>query len=428
MTYDERVHTRARRALAFAAAVVVHGALLWLHNVDDAQVKPRVQWQVDDDSTPIEVTLRKTEPPKEPTTTTTTPPAPALVLPAAPDRAPAGQDAAHTEVTAAAATSASPAPATTTPPGADPASYAPRNVGSGTLITDVVVGLDAKGPRPSTRALGEALDFQPDSEQDKRLSGGQLAVARATRRLRGDLAFADVTLGLGDDWFRSVKDATQRQFRPAPSDLANPGEVSREAILANYLRDPTAWDDDARAALDSMLKSQGYASKDPTERLPLGNSANLGQAADTMLRRSTVNDLLRRKEAGLAVRFAFEVDVHHAADGAVTAIDVLRDEFERSLVDKLRVAVERALQEAPPVPERVAHGLPFRSRWLMVATWYLDPPRPLFATSNSLFTDDGAAPPLMLGGNFDVSKDGVDGPSFDVKMKTSAELLDVTPL
>ncbi|MDP2340824.1 MAG: hypothetical protein Q8O67_07700 [Deltaproteobacteria bacterium] len=398
--------------------------LLWLHDVDAAKVKPKVQWQVDDDSAPIEITLRKktTEPEQQQQpTTTTTAPAPRLPAPAP---APVPAD----DVVASADPDPDPRPpAASNDP---PPSYAPRNVGTGRLIDDVVVGLDKRGPRPSTRALGEALDFQPDSEQDKALSGGKLAVARATRRLRGDLSFADVSMGLGDDWFRGVKDATQRAFRPSPGDLDNPDDVSRASILANYLRDPAGWDEEARAALENQLQAMRVASRDPIDRLPLQNSANLGQAADTMLRRSTVDDLLRRKEAGLAVRFAFEVDVHHAADGAVTAIDVLRTEFERSLVEKVRMAVERAVQEAPAVPERVAHGLPFRSRWLMVATWYLDPPRPMFATSNSVMTRDGEggrmAPPLGIGGNFGPGEN--DTSSFDVKLKTSAELLDVTPM
>ena len=422
------MRTRWRKRWALAAAVGVHGALLWLHDVDDARVKPKVEWQIDDDSAPLQVTLLKPppkptpdEPPEAPTTTTAPVPAAPPVAAADP---PDDADDAPADAPADAPTSTSPEPAPS-----DPApDLAPRTIGSGKLIEDVVVGVDARGPRPSTRALGEALDYQPDSERDKRLSGGALAVARANRSLRRDLAFHDVTVGLGDDWFRSIKDAAERGFRPTPSDLDNPAEVTREAILANYLRDPTSWDDDARAALEPLLQADRLASKNPIERLALGNSANLGQAADTMLRRSTVDDLLRRKDAGLAVRFAFEVDVHHAADGAITAIDVLRNEYERSLVEKVRMAVEGALLDVDAVPDRVARGLPFRSRWLFVATWYLDPPRPRLTSSNSMFTSDDGAPALMLGGTFDVTKEGVKSSSLDVKMKTTAELLDVTPL
>jgi hypothetical protein len=154
----------------------------------------------------------------------------------------------------------------------------------------------------------------------------------------------------------------------------------------------------------------------------------LAQPTTSALRRATIDDLLRRKEAGFSVRFAFDVDVHHAADGAVTAIDVLRTDFERVLVEKVRVAVEQAVHDAPPVPPRVAQGGPFRSHWLFVATWYIDPPRPRRTSSNSRFASDGGAPALMFGGTFDVGPAGLQTSSLDVKLKTSAELLEVVPL
>ena len=428
----------------------MHALLLCQHGFDDVRVQPRVQWQVDDDHTDdrglrpvIEVTLQ---------------PAVAVIDPLARTAAaaedthaasvPKNRDRVGEQPRAQAQPPKVPpdiavAPLPAPPPSSSAAGTSswfttassvpvpdptPARLGSGSLMKDVVTGLEAAGPRPSTKALGEALDYQPESERDQKLSGGKLAAARANRALKRDLAFHDVTVGLADDWFRTLKDATERHFRPTPGDLDNPAEVTRVAIVANYLKDPSSWDDDARAALEPFLQADRLASKNPIERLALGNSASLGQANDTLMRRSTIDDLLRRKDAGLAVRFAFEVDVHHAADGAITAIDVLRTEFERALVEKVRLAVQRAVQAAPPVPAQVAHGRPFLSRWLLVATWYLDPPRPHFASSNSLFTDDGTPPPFMISGTFDVAQAGISSSSVDVKMKSSAELLLVTPL
>ncbi len=296
-------------------------------------------------------------------------------------------------------------------------------------MNDLITGADAKGPRPSNAALEAALDDVPANDADKGLAGAALAANKAGRRLRRDIAFDDVSNGLGDDWFRDMKKAATRQWHVDTADLDNPGDVSREKIVANYLRDPSSWDDEARKSLEIFYAAESLSSKDPIARLPLGTSASIGTYTTSTLRHSTVDDLLRRKEAGFAVRFAFDVDVHHAADGAVTAIDIARSEFERALVEKVRIAVERAVADQPPVPPRVANGGPFRSHWLFVATWFLDPPRPHMSSSNSMFTDQRGAPMMMFGSTFDVRPDGrLTTQDFDVHLKTSAELLEVVPL
>ncbi len=451
------MRARSRRWLAGGGALLVHGAALWLHaDADDVQVvKPHVQWlaAVDVEAAAIEVVLRAppAQPHSQPQRQPQPPPASAepVVPPSSAEAASSPEvlpDGAVDEARSPSSPPSSPAPPSlpspTAPSSSVPSPTAPsatepsssssssssvRLPAVGARMNELLTGADARGPRPSNRALGEALDFQPESEQDKLLGGGALAAARGTRRLQRDLAFDAVTVGLGDDWFRSVKSAAERAFQPDVRDLDNPGDVTRQKIAWNYLRDPSSWDDEAKAALQIFLEADRLSSKDATERLMPAENPSMGSVPTSSLRAATVDDLLRRKEAGLSVRFAFEVDVHHGNDGAVTTIDVLRTEFEKGLVEQVRLAVSRAVADAPPVPPRVANGGPFRSRWLFVATWYIDPPRPRLTSSNSLFAEDGA-PALMFGATFDVGNDGLAVQNLDVKLKTTAELLEVTPL
>jgi hypothetical protein len=232
---------------------------------------------------------------------------------------------------------------------------------------------------------------------------------------------------MASDWFREVRTAAERGFRPIPSDLDNPAEVAQVAILANFLKDPSSWDDEAKRVRGPMLAATSLHSQDPIKRLALGNSATLGAAADSSLRKSTVVDLLTRKEAGLSVRFAFEVDVHHDSEGRVTAIVVLRNAAEKALQEKIRLAIDDAIRGTGLAPAIINGGQPFRSRWLFAATWFIDPPGCLLSPSDAL----GAVPGQLAmgcGGSFDVGSDGVKTSSFDVQQKVTAELLRIIPL
>jgi hypothetical protein len=291
----------------------------------------------------------------------------------------------------------------------------------------LVQGPGSKGPRQSTRSLAAALDFRPEQDEDFGKSGAVLAAARAERHLRASLAFHDVTVGMASDWFREVKQAAERGFRPGAADLDNPGEVSRAAIMANFLQDPSSWDDEAKRVLGPLLQATSLHSQDPIKRLALGASANLGSHNDTQLRMSTIEDLLRRKEAGLSVRFAFEVDVHHDGEGKVTAVDVLRSHFEKQLQEKIRLAIDDAVKAAATAPALIAGGKPFRSRWLFAATWFIDPPGCLAMPSDAMGATPGV-PQVSCGGTFDVTSEGVATSSFDVRQRVTAELLRVTPL
>lgn len=290
------------------------------------------------------------------------------------------------------------------------------------------VGGDAeRGPGQSVGSLRAALDFQTDEDADFGTSGAALAAKKATRALRADIAFHDVTVGMASDWFREMGKSAERGFRPTPSDLDNPAEVAQAAIMSNFLKDPSSWDEEAQQVLGPMLRATSLHSQDPVKRLALGNSANLGASSDSQLRATTVKDLLMRKEAGLSVRFAFEVDVHHDGEGQITAIHVLRKETERALQEKIRLAIDDAVRTAAPAPALINEGRPFRSRWLFAATWFIDPPGCLLTPSDAF----GAAPGQLgvgCGGSFDITGEGVKTSSLDVQQKVSAQLLRITPL
>ncbi len=418
-----------RRRLATGIAVGLH-ALLALLIGQRAVVheQPRVRWENDvvtervavtldmrrTPYTPPTTTLPAASTPKTTTTTTTTVP-PAVTAPTAPT-------AAAIATTAPAIDAPTMAPTVDSTDGVAVVDRSPRGEHAPGSLLLAIRGADDRGPQPSQQALEGALDFVPDADVDAGKSGAALAASKAGRHLRADVAFHDVSVGMANDWFRQIRGAAERGFRPTPSDLDNPNDVARETIVGNFLRDPGSWDDEAKRVLTPLLAATSYHSQDRIKRLALGNSAALGQAPDTRMRKSTLDDLLRRKEAGLSVRFAFEVDVHHDKNGQVTAIDVLHREFERALVEKVRLAIDDAVKQATPAPTTLNNGQPFRSRWVLAASWFIDPPGCTFAPSDSMGLEPGDKL-LNCGGSFDLG--GSKGSSFDVQQTITAELVRV---
>lgn len=436
-------HDRGRRWLALLAAISVHLCAVVVMQQQRARETPRdapvrIAWAPPTSTTtPIALEIRPTPPS----------PSPVSMPPATrPERAtpqPPSPSSSVAVVSPPPSAAAAPSSSTTTPPVGAPSTssgglvddlaprpeylaHLPSGFGDPTLGS-LVRGVDGRGPRQSVEGLRGALDHRTDEDEDAGKGGAALAAAKATRALKADIAFHDVSVGMASDWFREVRTAAERGLRPTPSDLDNPAEVTQAAILANFLKDPTSWDDEAKRILGPMLAATSLHSQDPIKRLALGNSASLGAAADSGLRRSTIEDLLARKEAGLSVRFAFEVDVHHDGDGRVTAIDILRTVAEKALQEKIRLAIDDAVRAATPAPILVNGGQPFRSRWLFAATWFIDPPGCLLTPSDAMGVTPGQVG-VGCGGTFDVTREGVKTSSFDVQQKVTAELLRVIPM
>jgi hypothetical protein len=205
-------------------------------------------------------------------------------------------------------------------------------------------------------------------------------------------------------------------FRPTAGDLDNPNEVSESAIIRNWIVDPTSWDEEAQRVLGPFFAAMSLHSHDIVKRLPLSTTPP-GQ--ESRRRREALNDLLLRKKAGLSVRFAFEVNVHHDGGGRLTAIDIGDSAFERQLQEKIRIAIEDALHEAPPPPPQLANGQPFRSRWVFVATWFVDPPGCMLRPSDLM----GAVP-----GETQLVCGMTETSSWNVQQRVAAELVGVTRL
>jgi hypothetical protein len=118
-----------------------------------------------------------------------------------------------------------------------------------------------------------------------------------------------------------------------------------------------------------------------------------------------------------------EVRVTHDSRGRVTSLEIVHGSGHERVDDEVREVLTRAIaDEEGQVPDRVAHGKPFASHWLVECTWFVTPPQ-MAATSL------GGGPGLMVGTSFDIDKHGVhvDSPT-DVKFRARADLLDVTPL
>ncbi|HEY1100200.1 MAG TPA: hypothetical protein VGF99_14785 [Myxococcota bacterium] len=354
--------------------------------------------------------------PTQPTTTPTT----TAPEPATPQTSTTTPEPPKTKTTSSPTTT--PTTPTTTPTTTAATTSGPRvNEAPGALVHRLR-GSDDKGPQPSRATLEGALDFVPEADDDSGRSGAVLAAAKAERALRRDIAFHDVTVGMASDWFREVKGALTRRFQPIPADLDDPRTVSRETIVKNFVLDPTSWDDEAKKAMLPMLLATNLSSQDPVKRLALSNSANLAEASTSVLRRQTLDDLLARRDAGLSVRYAVEVDVHHDSAGRLTAVDIVRGSSAADLREKVRKAIEEVLATAPVAPVAMTKGRPFRSRWVVGSTWFIEPPACMFAPSDS-FGMSGNETMVNCGGTFDFK-----APSLQVQQAIVAELVRVETL
>jgi hypothetical protein len=227
-------------------------------------------------------------------------------------------------------------------------------------------------------------------------------------------------------WLAQLGQSMERRYQPKPTDLANPAEVSPEAIVTNYLRDPTRWDDDAREALTPMIEAETLHSQDPIKRMSalLTRPQSIENPTDKELR---LRDLLARRVDGFKVNFSFPVEVHHGPDGRLTAVDVRLAVHQQGLDRLIRISVEQALADAPLAPVDAMKGQPFVSHWVMTSTWFMDPPRLMFGSSDSFGQVPGGIN-LKLTSKFEVTKDGVVFQDLDVHQRVSVELRGVESL
>lgn len=412
-----------RRGLAAALALLLHVVVAVFMATSTLRERPRQRARARDAIAIGLVTLPRTTttaPPTQPTQPTTTASEPATpqtstTTPETPKTtsSPMSSPTPTTTPTTTPTATTTPTTATTSGPRVDEA--------PGALVRRLR-GSDDKGPQPSRATLEGALDFVPEADDDSGRSGAVLAAAKAERALRRDIAFHDVTVGMASDWFREVKGALTRRFQPIPADLDDPRTVSRETIVKNFALDPTSWDDEAKKAMLPMLLATNLSSQDPVKRLALSNSANLAEASTSVLRRQTLDDLLARRDAGLSVRYAVEVDVHHDSAGRLTAVDIVRGSSAADLREKVRKAIEEVLATAPVAPVAMTKGRPFRSRWVVGSTWFIEPPACMFAPSDS-FGMSGNDTMVNCGGTFDFK-----APSLQVQQAIVAELLRVETL
>jgi hypothetical protein len=355
----------------------------------------------------------------------------------APLSAPAQTQAIEVElrsVRAAAAIASVPSPAPAAPTEALPAPSvsAPENppedrvsdgrptkptIGVG-VVADVVRGLDARGPQPTLQTLAAALDYEGRGERNgQALSDAGRAQKAATRVI----ALADAAGRPGHTWLTELGRGIERRYAPEPRDLSNPKDVSREKIITNYLLDVTHWDDDAREALSGFYEAEAMHSQDPIKRLAALLPA-AGSTESPSEREQRLWQLISKREQGMAVRFAFPVEVHHDGDGRMTAVDVRLTNHEQGLDRLIRSSITAALQESPPAPPDASGGQPFISHWVITSTWFMDPPRLMFGSTDAMGAQPGDSPMLKIATRFDVTKDGVTAQDFDVHRRIKAEL------
>jgi hypothetical protein len=384
---------RARRLLrslvALGAALVLHLTLLVVVQRSDVHTlfprRPR---------TAIDVAL--VPPPSTPPTTTpptTTPPAetvrPAVRPAVRPRAAPPTTTPPPTTPTPLEATSSTPTP--TPSVSTVPAPALPE--GSGSLLRlpssssiDRVLGAGLSGG-PSRATLEGALDLQVDGP----LADSAAAAKRATRALQDDLADDAVSVGLADDYFRTLRERIETAWKPAVKQLNDGGKSTTQVGMMRSLVDDTgAWGELWQAYLD-LAKQYGN-----------GLQPRLEPA-----RRERLRELMRSRRGAFRVQAITEARLTQDPSGRILLLELTLPSGHPGIDDGIKDAVAQALAAMPDEPPaRVSHGRPFSSWWRLRATWTMVPPTA-----------------FLTGAGFDVTPRGftVDVP-FDIKLSTNVSL------
>ena len=370
------ITARSRRLLAAAATLILHGAVLLFVVTSDVKQRftpsRRIAIQVTAPPRPVtteDVPKVEPSPPQEPIRTDAPGPSAPQNPQAPPPPSPAPPP---TPSPSALAQPQTPPPTSLRRP---PRGQLERVVGGAASLPD--------GLAPSLRNLEGALEL--------RAAGPRSDIARAGAAVREhlltDLAGDAVSVGLADDYFRTLREHVELAWRPAPDQLNDAGErVSQMGMMRDLVEERGAWDEMWRAYLD--LAKQ-YA-RGTTPRLP-------------PKRLEQLRELMRSRKGMFRVHAISEVKLTQGPDGKLLALEMPLPSGHPAVDEGVRVAFVEALHAMPDdPPARVHRGRSFSSWWRLRATWTMVPPTA-----------------LLTGAAFDVTPKGftIDVP-FDIKLQT----------
>jgi hypothetical protein len=379
-----RLRRLLRPAAAFGAALALHVALVLV--VVQSEVRTLF---------PRRPTTERVEVRFTPGPVATPPPPPPPPSPATPIKATRRPSTPTTPSTATTQPATPPTPAapppTATAPMTPPEPTLPA--GSGSVVRlpssstlDRVLG--AGGALGPSRAMLEgALDLQVDGP----LSDAAAAARTATRALQDDLADDAVSVGLADDYFRTLRERIETAWKPEVRQLNDGGASTTQVGMMRSLVDDTgAWGEVWQAYLD-LAKQYGN-----------GLQPRLEPA-----RRERLRELMRSRRGAFRVVAITEAKLTLDPSGKILLFEVTLPSGHPGIDDGIKNAIAQALAAMPDEPPaRVSHGRSFSSWWRLRATWTMVPPTA-----------------FLTGAGFDVTSKGftVDVP-FDIKLSTNVSM------
>ncbi len=240
---------------------------------------------------------------------------------------------------------------------------------------------------PSRSVLEAALDVRTDAP----LSDSAAAARTAVRALQDDLASDAVSVGLADDYFRTLRGRVEIAWKPAMGQLNDGGaSTTQVGMMRSLVDDSGAWGELWSAYLD--LAKQ-YGNGEPPRLEPA--------------RRERLRELMRSRRGAFRVQAIAEAKLTQDPSGRLLLLELSSSSGHPGVDDGIRDGIARALAAMPdPPPARVSQGRSFSSWWRLRATWTMVPPTA-----------------LLSGAAFDVTPKGfaVDVP-FEIKLTTSVLL------
>ncbi len=253
---------------------------------------------------------------------------------------------------------------------------------------DNVLGL-TRGPFAQSRAsLEGALDLRVDGP----MKDSDAAAKNASRALQSDLADDAVSVGLADDYFRTLRTGVERSWRPATAQLNDGGASTTQlGMTTSFVQDTAAWDEMWRAYMD--LAKQ-YANGQPPRVEPS--------------RMERMRELMRSRRGMFRVHAITELKLTQDVQGQIQLLEVTLPSGHPHIDEHIKDAIAEAIRAMPdPPPARLHHGRSFSSWWRLRATWTMTPPTA-----------------FLTGAAFDITSKGftIDVP-FEIKLKQNVMLL-----